>query len=212
MKNYEQLGELATALSLAQSEMKGAVKDATNPFFKSRYADLESVWSACRESLAKNGLSVTQTMGFIPEAGPTLITTLLHSSGQWLSGEQPIMAKGLTPQELGSAITYARRYGLAAIVGIVQVDDDGEGAHQRHPGSHQTAPQEQNGGRAPHTGPEVSEAMMKRLYAIRMKSGLSERDVDVIATSLGIAKGPMTRKQYDSLISEIEKKSSQSKI
>lgn len=131
MKKSEQLDKLAGALSKAQSELKGALKDSSNPFFKSKYADIESVWEACREALTKNGLSVAQTCGFDPAVGPTLITTLLHSSGQWLEGEQPLMAKNQSPQDLGSAMTYARRYGLAAIVGVVQVDDDAEGAHGR---------------------------------------------------------------------------------
>lgn len=129
----EQIGELAKALSAAQCELHGALKDSTNPFFKSKYADLESVWAACRGALAKNGLSVVQTVGSDQHFGPMLVTTLLHSSGQWIEGSQPVMAKNQTPQEFGSALTYARRYGLAAIVGVVQVDDDAEGAKKKVP-------------------------------------------------------------------------------
>lgn len=131
MNKSEQINELAKALSQAQSEMRGAVKDAQNPFFKSRYSDLESCWDAAREPLTKNGLSVSQTMGFKAECGPTLITTLLHTSGQWIEGEQPVFPKSQAPQEMGSAITYSRRYGFAAIVGLYQTDDDAETAHGR---------------------------------------------------------------------------------
>lgn len=133
MRKSEQLDKLAAALVKAQGEIEGARKDANNPFFKSRYANLESVVEASRPALVANGLAVSQGLGDGPN-GPTLITTLIHSSGQWMEGEQPIMPKGgtnATPQDLGSAITYARRYGYAAMVGVIQVDDDAEGAMGR---------------------------------------------------------------------------------
>lgn len=132
MNKSEQIGELAAALSKLQGEMKGAEKDSKNPFFKSSYASLESVWEACRPLLAKNSLSVVQTMGYLHDAGPTLVTTLLHSSGQWIAGEQPLCAKSATPQDLGSAISYSRRYGLSALLGVIQSDDDGESAQAPH--------------------------------------------------------------------------------
>jgi len=115
------IDELAKALCKAQSEIRGAKKDADNPFFKSKYADLESVWDACRPALNANGLSVTQVV-----SGTQLVTMLLHTSGQWVRGAQEVCPKESSPQAIGSAITYARRYGLAAIVGVVQVDDDAE--------------------------------------------------------------------------------------
>jgi hypothetical protein len=128
MKHSESLSKLAPALHKAQGAIRGAIKDAKNPFFKSNYADLESCWDAIKGPLQSEGLMVVQTMGFIAGAGPTVITTLLHTSGEYISGEQPTCAKGDNPQELGSAITYARRYGLSAIVGLIQVDDDGQSA------------------------------------------------------------------------------------
>src|SRR3989304_9148348 len=93
MNKSEAIGKLAEALSKAQGMMKGAVKDSENPFFKSAYADLASVWDACREPLSKNGLSVTQTTRIADNGEPVIITTLLHSSGEWMSGElhfQPV--------------------------------------------------------------------------------------------------------------------------
>lgn len=130
------LNELATALAKAQAMMEGAKKDAANPFYKSRYADLESVWIACRKALTDNGLSVVQYGGFRATVEgvavfPTIVTRLLHSSGQWIEGETPVRAKDDSPQALGSAITYARRYGLAAMVGVYQTDDDAEAAQGR---------------------------------------------------------------------------------
>jgi hypothetical protein len=123
--------ELFAALSKAQSEMHGAIKNSTNPFFKSSYADLESVWEAIREPLTKNGLSVVQTTKMLPEGQLALITTLAHSSGESIVGEYPILANDDSPQAIGSAITYARRYALAAIVGVHQTDDDGNAASKK---------------------------------------------------------------------------------
>lgn len=128
----ENIGALAAALAKAQSQISGAIKDAANPFFKSRYADLESVWQACRKPLTDNNLSVTQTSRYT-EHGLMLVTTLLHSSGEWIAGEMPVLVKDNSPQAQGSGLTYARRYALAALVGIYQTDDDGEAAQGRKP-------------------------------------------------------------------------------
>lgn len=128
----EQIDQLAAALNKAQSSMSGAVKDTANPFFKSRYADLESVWEACRGPLVENGLSVSQTM-VMPDVPGTVVvrTTLMHTSGQWISGDLCMKPVKEDPQAYGSCITYARRYALAAIVGVYQMDDDGESASGR---------------------------------------------------------------------------------
>jgi hypothetical protein len=131
MKSSNELKDLAAALAKAQAEMQGAIKDSSNPFFKSKYADLESVWEAIRIPLTKNGLSVVQGTEYLPEAGTCVVTRLLHSSGQWIEGVLPIMAIKPEPQAMGSALTYSRRYALAAIAGVVQVDDDAEAAQGR---------------------------------------------------------------------------------
>lgn len=124
----ENINELATALSKAQSEISPAIKDSNNPFFKSKYADLSSIWNACREPLTKNGLSILQTMD-IKEGAQVLVTTLAHSSGQWVRSYLPILNEKNNAQGLGSAITYNRRYALSAIVGIIcDEDDDGNAA------------------------------------------------------------------------------------
>lgn len=130
MTKSDAIGKLAEALSKAQGRMKGAAKDSSNPFFKSRYADLASVWDACRDALADEGLSVMQPAR--AEGAKVTVTTLLaHASGEWLSEDLTITAKEDTPQAVGSAITYARRYGLSSMVGIAPEDDDGEAAHGR---------------------------------------------------------------------------------
>jgi hypothetical protein len=120
--------ELAKALAMAQADIRSAEKDATNPHFRSRYATLSSVWDACREPLTRNGLSVVQLPQLV--AGQLMLETrLLHTSGEWLSSWWPIQPVKDDPQGLGAALTYARRYTLAAMVGVApDDDDDGESA------------------------------------------------------------------------------------
>jgi len=123
----ENLNELFTALSKAQGKIQPACKDKANPFFKSKYADLSSVWDACRDSLSENGLSIVQIPQTQPE-GISLISILGHSSGQWIKSEIVIPLTKNDPQTVGSAITYYRRYSLSALVGVAPEDDDGEKA------------------------------------------------------------------------------------
>lgn len=130
MSKSENIGQLAEALAKAQAEIRHAVKEADNPFFKSKYADLAAVWDAAREPLSKNKLSIAQVVEF-DEAGPWLETLLLHASGEWLSSRYPISMGDGKPQTMGSATTYARRYALSAMVGIASEDDDGNSASGR---------------------------------------------------------------------------------
>ena len=126
------IGKLAEALSKAQATMKPAAKDSKNPFFKSSYADLSSIWEAVRGPLTTNGLSVVQLAEGNGEV-ITIITTLLHISGEWIRGTLTMKPVKPDPQGAGSALTYARRYGLAAMVGVVaEEDDDGNAASRRH--------------------------------------------------------------------------------
>lgn len=134
MQTSENITELAAAMSKAQGEITGALKDSANPFFKSKYADLASCWDACRAALSKNGLAVVQGPDSVTGTGDTatyLVTTLLHSSGQWMRSSLLVTPKDDTPQAMGSALTYARRYALTSMVGIAQVDDDGNAASGR---------------------------------------------------------------------------------
>ena len=126
------INELAKALSALQGELTPVKKDATNPFYKSKYADLSSIWTACHKLLASHELAVIQTTRVGPGGATILVTTLLHSSGQQLSGEYPLHPVKADPQSLGSALTYARRYALCAILGITAEgeDDDAEEAMQ----------------------------------------------------------------------------------
>ena len=134
MQQSESLNELATALAKAQGEITGALKESANPFFKSRYADLASCWDACRLALSNNGLAVVQAPSTSENGHLVLATSLLHSSGQWMRSELSVTPKDDSPQAFGSALTYARRYALTAMVGIAQVDDDGNAASGRSEG------------------------------------------------------------------------------
>ena len=128
----DSIKEIATALSKAQAVLVGAVKDSVNPHFKNRYADLASCWDACRKALTSNGIAVVQ----MPEKdviGYYVETLLSHSSGEWIASKCYIHLTKDDCQGLGSAITYARRYGLSAMVGISAEDDDAEGATRSAP-------------------------------------------------------------------------------
>lgn len=127
-----EIAELAAALSKAQGKITGALKDSANPFFKSKYADLASVWDACREQLAANGLAVVQVNGNDNER-ITVTTMLVHGSGQWIRGACSAKPAKDDAQATGSVITYLRRYGLAAITGVAQVDDDANAATGKKP-------------------------------------------------------------------------------
>lgn len=127
MLHSEQINELAAALSKAQGEMQAAIKDKVNPFYKSSYADLGSVWDAARPVLCKYGLSVTQITDLLPDNKVKMVTMLMHTSGQWIKSDLPLNPSKNDSQGLGAAITYLRRYSLSAIVGVVcDDDDDGE--------------------------------------------------------------------------------------
>jgi hypothetical protein len=122
----DKIDKLAGALAKAQGELDGAAKKSTNPFFKSGYADLHEVISSAFPHLSKYGLSVSQGNEIVPGA-VCVTTTLLHESGQWLRSKikLPLEKNKINAQGIGAATTYGRRYGLAAMVGLAQKDDDG---------------------------------------------------------------------------------------
>ncbi len=127
VRRSQTFSAIAAAMAKAQGEITGASKDKTNPHFKQSYADLASVWDACRAALTKNAIAVIQS----PAAdGPkvTVTTLLAHSSGEWIEADLAMTAQQNTPQGIGSCITYARRYALASMVGVAPEDDDGNAA------------------------------------------------------------------------------------
>lgn len=132
MRTSEQINELAAASAKAQATMQPAIKDMTNPAYKSKYADLASVWDACRKPLTDNGLTVWQdvTTGDGSVNGISVITRLVHSSGQWVEfGPLVVPLSKHDAHGVGSATSYAKRYSLSAAIGVVaELDDDGNAA------------------------------------------------------------------------------------
>lgn len=133
MRTSEGISDLAKALTTVQASLAPAKRDSTNPYYNSTYADLSSVWESCRETLAKNGLCVIQGNRVGESNTLIVVTTLIHESGQWVQSELCLPLSKSDPQGVGSAMTYGRRYGLAAIVGIVaDADDDGNAASAKN--------------------------------------------------------------------------------
>jgi hypothetical protein len=149
-RRSDSIAKLAEALSKAQGSIEGALKDSNNPFYNSRYADLASVWGVCRKPLSENGIAVIQLPSFDGE-NATVETILAHASGEWFSSTlsmapvKEVKGEGvkpwLTPQGVGSAISYARRYALASMVGIYQEDDDANVASGKTNGQYTAAQQ-----------------------------------------------------------------------
>ena len=185
-RKSENINELAAALAKAQAEMRPAEKTKTNPFYKSSYADLEAVWTSCREPLSKYGLSVVQVPSLGANGQVILETVLLHQSGQWLAGDYPVSPTKDDPQSLGSAMSYARRYSLSPMVGVVTEDDDGEVAMSRPQTKTKAAPKEppsvqtQNQSVPTVAKPEsllVTDKQIKRLFAIKNECRWSDQNL-----------------------------------
>jgi hypothetical protein len=139
MNRSEDIKDLALALSAAQGVLENVKKTTENPFFKKMYSDLASCWDTIREPLSNNKLSIIQTTD--PDDTHVIVeTTLLHGSGQWVSGTIKMTPVKRDPQGFGSAMTYARRYGLMAIIGLAPEEDDGNDACK---------PQKGNGNKTP---------------------------------------------------------------
>lgn len=140
MNKSDSITNLAAAIVKMQLEVKHAKKDSKNPFFKSNYADLQSVWEADHEALERNGLAIIQL--YLPADGNyvKLETILMHSSGEWLSGTACAPLVKADPQSYGSATTYLRRYSRMAITGVIPEDDDAESAMREKNPTNRTIP------------------------------------------------------------------------
>jgi hypothetical protein len=130
---------LDAALAKAQGEIEAASKDKVNPAFRSKYADLTAVWAAIRPALAKHGISVTQWPVHSDDGRLHMITRLAHG-GEWLRGHFSIPVTKQDAHGYGSATTYAKRFSLAAAVGVVADDDDDGNAASKASETRQTAP------------------------------------------------------------------------
>jgi hypothetical protein len=121
----QQINKIYKQLLDAQKSFKSAVKDATNPHFGKKYADLTSVWDACRDALHEVGLFVSQQTEIKEDGKIILHTKVINEHGESISSPIPVICANMSdPQKFGSALTYARRYGLSSLLGIVTDDDD----------------------------------------------------------------------------------------
>ena len=157
----------------AQGEMGGAVKDANNPFFKSKYADLSAVVQAVKDPFANNGLSYVQFP--IEEGGRIGVETILmHESGEWLSNSFTVQLSKQDAQGAGSAITYCRRYALQAIAGIPSEDDDGNNAVKQS--NKKEVPTDMDKGwiSALKTNPDAIEQITDPVYKMRIQLFIKE--------------------------------------
>jgi hypothetical protein len=179
METSVEIAKLAEALSKAQASVEGAVKGKVNPAFRTKYADLASVWDACREALTTNGLSVIQSPGPISDGRMEMTTMLLHASGEWVRGSLTIPLGKVDAQSYGSATTYARRYALAAFVGVAPDDDDGNAASKAKPAANQSG-----GGSSPGAG----KAAEYEVGQGRKSAAQAKRDGDDATIKADIAK------------------------
>jgi hypothetical protein len=229
LSHSENLGELATALAKAQGEIEGAKKDANNPFFRSKYADLASVWDACRAPLSKHGLSIVQfpTTEYIgaPESYAwtsksgeeqhgiriacvvSVVTRLLHSTGQWIEATMSAMLPTADPQAVGSACTYLRRYSLQSVVGVAPEDDDGNAASGRTANG-SSVPATSSAAPAPKPsagGDTISEPQQKRLFAIAKGKGWTDAQMHAAYGRFGITHTrEIKRADYDDIVAFFE--------
>lgn len=205
MDKSESIKELATALAKFQGEVTNTinsktvtVKTKTGSTYSYRYAPLDEVLNIIRPLLSKNGLSVLQSP--INESGAiSLTTTLLHNSGEWL--EYPplkLKAEADTPQGIGSAITYARRYTLSSILGMSSEDDNDANGGDHKLETDKPEPLEQE--------KTLSEKQINRLFAIGIKRGQSKEIIEKsIEKDYGKGKAEdLTKVEYDALCKRLE--------
>lgn len=225
MNKSDSIKELAAALAKAQGELDKAKKSSKNPHFRSAYANLEEVWDACREHLSANGLSVIQSVGQSEDHKPNLTTMLLHNSGEFLENTVTLPTVKPGPQEVGSCLTYMKRYCLAAMVGVADSDDDAEAAEGRTKPSFQSPTQSVGPTVRTQAAPNVSESassataaevyrppagnyksnplsdkQLARMYAIGKKQKWSVQLIqNHIKEKFNKAPSDMSRKEYEDI-------------
>ena len=195
MNKSESIIELSKALSKFQGEVKNPANTAVNPFFKSKYAPLETVLNAVRPILSKHGLSIIQAPSSEGEY-VSITTTLLHESGEWIEfAPLNLKTDKNTAQGAGSAITYARRYAISAILGIAsEEDDDGNNAE---PTKKETKEKKTNG--------SITDNQINRLYAIAGSKGIDANTVKAsIKQKLNKEVTALTKTEYDTICKAYE--------
>jgi len=212
MNKSESIKNFADAMCKFQGEVKNPPKSASNPFFKSKYTPLDVLIDQAKPVLEKNGLSYIQSCS--GDGSNIIVTTLLmHNSGEWVESDPlTLKADKATAQGAGSAITYARRYALAANLGLASdEDDDGNGAegnNKKPPSKPQTeqtnttTPPQQN--KPPEAVTDIiTEGQARRLFAI--SKGNTE-GVKTIVTKYGYTSTKDIKKtDYEKIVAEVEK-------
>ena len=187
---------LFTALVAAQVNMTRAVKGSVNPFFKKTYASLGDIAEACMPALNGEGIAVIQ--GGSPAAhngSVTMTTRFCHTSGQWIEGSLTLPLAKSDPQGLGSAVTYGRRYLLAAMGGVIMADDDGNAATGKtQDGRKETAPA--GGTDEPPKGDPASPATKPQLNMIFAKAKAKGIDKEDLVALSKATTGRDSRKDY----------------
>jgi len=194
MNKSESIKNISTALSKFQGEVKNPPKSANNPFFKSKYTTLDVLVDTAKPILQSNGLSYIQSCGG-DGSNVSLTTLLMHSSGEWIESDALVLkADKQTAQGAGSAITYARRYALAAMLGLASdEDDDGNDA---------------SGNKTDKKGPAqvLSVPQINRLYAIAKTAGYDKTKVDEqINKKFGLKVEGLSKLQYETVVIGYEK-------
>ena len=193
----ENINELAGALAKAQGSIKAAAKAKDNPFFKSKYADLPAIWEACRASLSENGIAVIQSPLQHENGEMYLETTMAHSSGQWMKSVYPIRPTKNDPQGVASAITYARRYSLSAMVGVVADEDDDGNAASQPTAANGPAPAQVN---TQKISPKQSETLLGLIAS-------TDSDIEIFCKHFGIEAVPdMPSSKYEDAVSALNRK------
>jgi len=191
--------QLAKAFVAFQAELTPVGKSATNPFFKSKYAPLHEVVALVTPLLAKHRLAVLQPMSVLPDGTPALKTILLHESGEKIEELTPLFLVKNDPQAHGSAVTYARRYGLMSITGMVaDEDDDGHRATasvQKAPVVRDRAAEQKSGAEPMGEAPEDTLARAKR----KILEELNQANYTTVDAKRAFIKGAIEKETIDSL-------------
>jgi hypothetical protein len=211
MNKSESIKNFADAMAKFQGEVKNPPKSADNPFFKSKYTTLDVLIDTAKPLLQKNGLSYLQSCS--GDGQNIIVTTLLmHSSGEWVESDPlTLKADKATAQGAGSAITYARRYALAAALGLASdEDDDGNGAEGNGNKKSQKPTQQPNNTPPTNNTPSqnkpatgvISEAQAKRLFAI--SHGNSDKVKEIIGKHGYTSTKDIKLTDYETIAKEIE--------
>lgn len=198
MRQSEQINELAAALAAFHTEAPTITFDgsANAGSYRYKYATLPQILDKVRPVLSKHGLAVVQLVG----EGGSVETVLTHTSGQWLASDPvKLPSKDNSPQGYGSAISYAKRYSLSALLALAAEEDDDGATAQRE---HVNRSARQSNGSAPGT---ITEAQVKRFYAIAGANGWGKPETDKMLELVGFASASeITRDRYEALCTALE--------